>query len=119
MNSFYLNSVEKKFNEAYLYLNTRYPCTPLNTTISFSDNKIPVVYDLTNGIGAEIPEISYEAAMRNESEDDNDEDLRGDKLIIDSGCTHHVVNNLSLLSDVVFASKGKCMGAMKGCLHGT
>jgi len=78
-----------------------------------------VVYDLTDGGGAKILEISYESAIRNESEDDDEQDLRGAKFIIDSECTHHVVNDLSLLSDVVFASKGKSIGTMKGCLHGT
>jgi len=89
---------------------TRYPRTPLNATISFSNDKIPAVYDLTDGVGTEIPEISYKAAIRNDSENDDVHDLRGDKFIIDSGCTHHVVNDLSILSDVVFASKGKSMG---------
>jgi len=98
--------------------NIRYPRTPVNTPISFSNDKIPVVYDLTDGAVEEIPEISFEAAIRNESEDD-EKDLRDATFIIDSGCTHHVVNDLSLLSDVVFASKGKSMGTMKGCLHGT
>jgi len=90
--------------------NTRYPRTPLNTTISFSNDKIPVVYDLTDGVGAEIPEISYEASIRNESEDDDEQDLRGAKFIIDSGCTHHVVNDLSLRSDVDLRQREKVWG---------
>jgi len=44
--------------------------------------------------------------------------LRGATFIIDSGCTHHVVNELSLLGDIVFASKGMSIGTMRGCLHG-
>jgi len=75
--------------------NTRYPRTSLKAAISFSNDKIPVVYDLTDGAGVEIPEISYKAAIRNESEDDDEHDLRGAKFIIDSECTHHVVNDLS------------------------
>jgi len=39
---------------------------PVNTTISFSNDKIPVVYDLTDGAVADISEISFEAAIRNE-----------------------------------------------------
>jgi len=100
-------------------MNTRYPSTPLDTKISSSYDKIPVIYDLTDGVGEKIPEISYKSAIRNELEDDDEEDLKRAKFVIDSGCTHHVVNDLSLLSDVVFASKGKSMGTMKGCLHGT
>jgi len=74
-----------------------------------------VVYDLTDGDTKDIPEISYERAIREASESDNEEDLRGATFIIDSGCTHHVVNDITLLSNVVFASKAKIMGTMKGC----
>jgi len=78
-----------------------------------------VLYDLTDGNANDIPEISYERVTREAAEGDNSDDLRGATFIIDSGCTHHVVNDLTLLTDVVFASKGKSMGTMKGCLHGT
>jgi len=52
---------DTSFSKAELYLNTRYPRTPLNTRITSSNDKILVIYDLTDGVGAEIPEILYEA----------------------------------------------------------
>jgi len=52
----------------------------LNTRISSSNDEIPVIYDLTDGAGAEIPEISYKAAIGNKSEDDDEQELRGAKL---------------------------------------
>jgi len=40
--------------------------------------------------------------------------IRSTRVIIDSGCTHHVVNDLILLSHAVYAAPGKHLGHIKG-----